>query len=1493
MIIGKHDISFNNAVKVVKCDICSNTYYIAGDFTSVTVDGTTYSVNYIFSIIPGIIPYINSLNGGLSSNINIMEIAGSDVFVSDTSISNINGTLSRRIARWNNNTNAWYINTLGYVGPTVKNPSILTMKAKGNYLYVGGEFNVTGNTSISRNIVRYNMTTYMWESMGNGLSHYNHYDYNDYSYVNDIIIDASNNVYATGKITSIHYFYSNIIGISYIAKWNNATSIWEPFTGLNKQGITVFIDEATSELYVGLSTNSFQIMRYNTSTSSWNTFGSSTNGWFVNKIIKFKNNIYITGDFTKVGNVNASYIAMWNGTTWNKLKDSPINTIPYSMYADNDYLYISTTPGFYRWDGNAWFLNTIPYSYEQTNNPNPVITEEGKLCILATDKSFSISHLSYMNFNIPKLLNGKKSVQVSHNINSISTIDQDGYLYTFGNSEYSGNFGQSSGNLINGRKAVQVSSCKTFTAVVDASGYLYVYGITYGTNPYTSPSLMSGRKVKQVSCGDYNFAVIDVSGRLCIYGSNITGQLATFATPSLVDGKSASQVSCSDNIVAVITDDGYLYIYKNSSYVLPSDFPTTATGALINGKKVKQVSIKYSYMTVVTVDGYLNTYGYSQVDKVSTYAYKTSHSPIGSLLNNKRVLQATTDGFYWYAINEDGNLYTVGSSGIITEYDNDRGYRINDKAIIYTSGSTFPFIVTRPPTLETNASTISWVGGLPNISYYTVDVASDSSLNQLIPEYTNIQLSKTTNSLRITDLSNNYTYYYRVRSYGSGFLEPDTYIYSVLIRGIIIEKIQLSSSIAPVSAWDTQGDNISLHYSGNLGIGTTNPAYKLDVTGNMTSSSLIYNSTNKVFPSWTTNETTFRTNNDVAIGKYNASCALDVYGDISANNISVGGSFNASMTKFNLQNIRSGKKSVNTSDEASKFVVENSLVLSKTYNNVTQTYTNSKFSADGGISVKSFTNKETNSDTASYSLDISGNTFVSGMLFGVYDDNEDYEDGIPIEHINIYNIPENFNGGSNPFTATYFAYINPDKQVIINSLGYSKPYWEDQTNYTATGSVDTVFTEKVFQLPDGEKADKIYSNNRNIFVVTESKKVFAMGDNYRLLIGIGTMGNTGGSENPSQINILTQTYLVDMSNNPISQSVKKVVMGMYNTPNSGIITTDGDLYMSGATEGRAANSTSTNPGIYQKPNLVYFNGLGPARGKVKDALLVAGYEGLIVLDKDGYVWASLQYITEKLTNNYDMFRLHKVKSNLTTYLTDISAIYAAGDAYLPGSTAFALGTNGNLYVWGGNTSNTKFTGNTTSDISYATLINGFFNNEPVTNLWCGNKNNCDVFVKTSTNKVFTTGKGTISGLGITNSTTGWKQIKLFNSTTRILQKMFISNSSTDLETCFAITLDNTTMKQRLWVTGDNSQGQAGLNMTTTNITTWLEIPIFSGIVENIKTISSCCRGNIFGYNTGTTVMVLNNGTAYVCGRHLPLSNSTKRYTRFTPLHRYGNPQEPN
>jgi alpha-tubulin suppressor-like RCC1 family protein len=1467
MIIGKHDISFNGAVKVVKRDTNTDTYYIGGDFTSVTIDGIAYTVNYIFSIIPGIIPYINSLNGGSNSTVSIIEIVDSDVYVSGT-FTSIGGVNAPRIAKWNGLTMAWSnIGVLDYSGTPYKNPLINSIRYKGDYLYVGGRFNVIGNSSISENIARYNITTSTWNSLGVGLSG------ND-PYVNDIAIDNNNDVYAVGQ------FYQS----SNIAKWTNN---WQAInTGeVESSSNAVLFDEDTSVIYMG-GTFTRRLLRY--INSSWNKTGSF-NGSYINKIIKFKNNIYVTGDFTQIGSnpgipasTSTSYITMWNGETMNILKNSPINTVPHSMSTDNDYLYISTTSGIHRWDGNAWLSNTIQFSYEP-NNPNPVITEEGKLCILATDKSFSISHPSYMNFNIPKLLNGKKSVQVSHNINSISTIDQDGYLYTFGNSEYSGNFGQSSGNLIDGRKAVQVSSGKTFTGVVDASGYLYVYGITYGTNPYTSPSLMSDRKVKQVSCGDNTFAVIDVSGRLCIYGNSniITGQLATFATPSLVDGKRASQVSCGDNKIAVITEDGYLYIYKNSIAVLPADFPSS--GSLINGKKVKQVSIKYTYMILVTVDGYLNTYGYSQVDRVSTYTYKTSHSPIGTLLNNRRALQATTDGFYWYAIDEYGYLYTGGAGGnIINEYDNDTGYRINDKAIVYSSSSTYPFTVIRPPTLDTNASIISWVGGLTNISYYIVDVASDSSFNQLIPVYTNMQLSKTTNSLRITDLSNNYTYYYMVRSFGNGVTEPDTYIYPVFIRDRIIEKIQLSSSIAPVSAWDTQGDNISLHYSGNLGIGTTDPTYKLDVTGNMTSNSLIYNSTNCTFPSWTTNPTTFTTNNNVAIGKYNASCALDVYGDISTNNISVGGSFNTSMTQFNLQNIRSGKKIVNTLDDASKFLVENSLILSKTYNGVTQTYTNSKFSADGGISVKSFTNKETNSDTASYNLDISGNVFVRGMLYGVDDDN-DVNDELPIEHINIYNITESFNGGFNPFTGTYFAYINQDKQVFINSLGYSSPYWPDDPHYTAGGNNPPVFTEKIFQLPSGEKAEKIYSNERNIFVVTESKKVFALGNNRNVVTGI--------TESIPLVNILTQTFLEDVSNNPISQTVEKVLLNPYYTRNSGIITESGDLYMIGDSNATASNSSNHS----RKPNLVFFNGLGTARGKVKDALILSSL-GLIVLDKDGYVWSCRLYITGTVSV-LNTFRLYKVKSNLTTDLTDISAIYSAGDiafrdSYSLGTTAFALGNNGNLYVWGANTSHTKFTGSTT-DISYATLINGFFNNEAVTNLWCGNNINCDVFVKTSTNKVFTTGKGTISGLGITNSTTGWKQIKFFNSTTRILQKMFISNSSNNFETCFAITLNNTTMKQSLWVTGNNSQGQAGLNMTIANIDTWLEIPLYYGIVENIKKINSCCRGNVFGYNTGTTIMVLNDGSTYVCGRHLPLSNSTKRYNRFTPLARYGNPQEPN
>jgi alpha-tubulin suppressor-like RCC1 family protein len=494
--------------------------------------------------------------------------------------------------------------------------------------------------------------------------------------------------------------------------------------------------------------------------------------------------------------------------------------------------------------------------------------------------------------------------------------------------------------------------------------------------------------------------------------------------------------------------------------------------------------------------------------------------------------------------------------------------------------------------------------------------------------------------------------------------------------------------------------------------------------------------------------------------------------------------------------------------------------------------------------------------------------------------------------VSIYRLPESSNSGISPYIATYFAYINDSKEVVINSIHNSYV-----TAFQATGNTG-VFTEQVYSLPVGEFASKLYTTGTSIAVITESGNVYMMGFNGNAMCGI-RVNNTVVATDP--INSLIRGFTSDASGNlAITDPFSKIIFGSdIDGFATFALTTTGKLYAAGSNDfGQLANGTTTNSdnASINGPRRVTFSGIGQNR-TVSDAIGVGGRATtipttLVVLDTSGIVWAAgyggqgqIGQSTTADVNNL----LRRVKSSATTDLSNgIVAIYGSGGDN--STTIFAVHTSGDLYVWGNNNSNTKYDG-TTGNIVVAKKINSFFNNESVTKVWTGFYFSTNTFVRTSTGKIYGTGSGQALGISSTSNTSGWQELKFFNTTTRILDNFYIGHVDNGADITFARTYDTNGIYS-LWVTGKNNQGSAGIGMTS-DVRTWIEVSLPPEIVRRIVTIASSNWGSRFGIDTGTTIIHLDDGTALIAGKHLPLSNNNTVFSKFVPLCRYITSEEPN
>jgi hypothetical protein len=147
---------------------------------------------------------------GFGTDVKALAIIGADVYVGGDF--NLAGTTAvEGIARWNANSNSWFGLNAGVGG--AEEPSVYALAAKGNTLFVGGQFTSAGDTN-ARFIAKYDGINKRWSTLGSGISYYND------RYTNVKALDVSTDtIYAAGSFDQAGGF-----GSSGFAAWGGTTA---------------------------------------------------------------------------------------------------------------------------------------------------------------------------------------------------------------------------------------------------------------------------------------------------------------------------------------------------------------------------------------------------------------------------------------------------------------------------------------------------------------------------------------------------------------------------------------------------------------------------------------------------------------------------------------------------------------------------------------------------------------------------------------------------------------------------------------------------------------------------------------------------------------------------------------------------------------------------------------------------------------------------------------------------------------------------------------------------------------------------------------------------------------------------------------------------------------------------------------------------------------------------------------------------------------------
>jgi hypothetical protein len=295
-----------------------------------------------------------AVGSGVIGTVRAMAVQGSKLYVAG-SIASVNGVTVNNIATYDTSSKAW--TGLG----TGINGTVYALALNGTTLHAGGEFTTAGGAP-AKNIATWNGTA--WNALGSGIN----------TPVRAITL-VGNDLYVGSGIMQL----GNIVANG-IARWNGTA-----WTALGI-GLGDNVAPVVNAL-AAIGTNLFAGGTFVTAgaTTAHNIAGWDGESWFALGRIALKeanrngtngavfavavsgSDVYIGGDFTKVGGIDANYIARWNTvtSTWSALGTGIGGTSPFvrALAVNGSDLYVggifttaggAPATGIARWDGTSW-----------------------------------------------------------------------------------------------------------------------------------------------------------------------------------------------------------------------------------------------------------------------------------------------------------------------------------------------------------------------------------------------------------------------------------------------------------------------------------------------------------------------------------------------------------------------------------------------------------------------------------------------------------------------------------------------------------------------------------------------------------------------------------------------------------------------------------------------------------------------------------------------------------------------------------------------------------------------------------------------------------------------------------------------------------------------------------------------------------------------------------------------------------------------------------
>ena len=223
------------------------------------------------------------------------------------------------IARWDSATNTWTD-----VGDGV-NGYILDMEVYQGELYVSGDFDSVGGTLAIHTMAKWDGTS--WDS----LNYQNILDPNDH--IRDMAV-WNNKLVIAGQFNFPGYF--NLAQYDPTSGWSDIGG--SPNQSLNNLGV------ANGDLFAyGSSVLFFGAQQINRlgrwDGTSWNDMGITQNEYFfIQSMIEFNGELWVTGTGASIGGTPVENIARWDGTQWQNVTGFTGYDMHLGIYKDRLYL---------------------------------------------------------------------------------------------------------------------------------------------------------------------------------------------------------------------------------------------------------------------------------------------------------------------------------------------------------------------------------------------------------------------------------------------------------------------------------------------------------------------------------------------------------------------------------------------------------------------------------------------------------------------------------------------------------------------------------------------------------------------------------------------------------------------------------------------------------------------------------------------------------------------------------------------------------------------------------------------------------------------------------------------------------------------------------------------------------------------------------------------------------------------------------------------------